>query len=211
MISKISLYCKRIDKKIFEQLGLVNKSPIYEDFLGGIESLSSGRGKLVAMVLAGVMIILPLFVALMFWWGNSSLKKNLEVKKDITQLIQDYKLKEAVSVPLKSQGIAGALSKTKEDFFRSINLSLEKKQSVIVEKLKYKRVSTRLGRSVISLNFGNFTTKALIDMIEKLVYRQKAKVSRIHIEKDKILKTLNGNIELIIHGIHRTKEEDEGK
>ena len=210
MISKISLYFKDIDKKIFEQLEFVNKSPVYEDFLDRLESFSDGRGKIVAMALAGGMVVLPLFVALMFWWGNSNLKESLDVKKNIAQTIHNYRSKEAVSLPLKSQRVSGALLKSKEDFLQAIRVPPDKKQRIVVEKLKYKRVSKGLGRSIVSLSFNNLTTKSLMDMMKNIVYQRKASVSRIHIEKDKVLKTLKGKIELIVYGTLRSKK-DKGK
>ena len=210
-MNKISLYFKDIDKKIFEQLGLLSKLPLYEDFLDRIENLSDGRGKIITMALGGFIIVLPLFVALMFFWGNASLKQSLQVKKNIAQTIYDYKTKEVVSKPLKSARLAGALVKSKDNFLRSINLSPEQKRGVVVEKLKYKKVSKELGRSVISLSFNNFTTRTLVDMIKKITSQHKASVSRIHIEKDKTLKTLMGKIELIVHGTVKDKKKDKDK
>ena len=208
MINKINLYFKSIDKSIFEQLRFVNKSPIYEEFSDRLESVSDGRGKIIAMFLAGAIIIFPVLITLMFWWGNLSLKNSLQVKKGIAQVIHDYKLKEAVSIPLKSRETVGALPTNKEDFLRIVNLPLGKKKSVTVEKLKYKRISKSLGRSVASIRFNNLTTKTLVNMVENLVSQHKSKISRIRIEKDKVLKTLGGIIEIVIHGNLKTEKKD---
>ena len=75
MFNKVSFFFNRVDKIFFEQIELFKKTSIYEEIWDRLESLTDGQGKIFAQALAGMVLLFPLFVALVFWWGNSSLKK----------------------------------------------------------------------------------------------------------------------------------------
>ena len=207
MIRKVSLLFKRIDEKIIERLELFRQSSVYEELWDKMESLSNGQGKIFAQVVSVVIISLPLLIAFAFWRGNVGLKQSLEAKREIAQIIYNYKSKKAVAVPLKSSGTSQVSLKSKEDFLRIINMPSEEKKKMRIKTIKVKRVSKALGRSRVIMSFQNITTSSLMGAIKNLVYQHKARVSNIHIKRDKILKTLQGEVELIFYSATTSVEK----
>ena len=208
MINKISLFFKRIDQMIFEQFEFFKKSSIYEELWDKMESLSDGHGKIFAQLFSGIIILFPVAVVLIFWWGNFSLKKTLEIKKQISQTIYDYKAKQKISVPLKSSGISSVSLRSKEDFTRIFSMSLNKTQNMKIEEIKFKKISKNMGRSRVILSFNNITTGSLFGMIRNMTHQYKAKVAHIHVNKDKILKKLKGEVELVFYSLAGSTEKD---
>ena len=210
-MKKAILFFKRTDETIFEQLEFFKRSSAYEEFWDKLDSLSGGQGKIVAQVLSVVLVLLPFVIAMFFWWENLTLKNSLEVRRKITQTIYDYKAKNNVVMPLKSSGASGMPLKSKEDFVGIINISPGKNQDITIKKIKNKKISKNLGRSRVLLSFQNFTTDSLVNMLKNLSYQHKARVSQVHIKKDKVLKTLGGEMELIFYSVGETVEKDKNE
>ena len=208
MINKISLFFQRIDRMVFEQIDLFKKTSFYEEILDKIETVSQGQGKVFIQILSGVLILLPLVVTLIFWLGNIDLKNSLEVKKEISQTIYDYKRKNSISEPLKSKGISRNPLRTKEDFVNVMNALSSKKQNFQIEKITFKKISKKMGRSRVMLKFNNLTTGALFETMGGLIAQHKARVSHVRIRKDKILKTLKGEMELVFYSVIRSVSKD---
>ena len=210
MIGKISFLFKNMDKMIFEQIDSFKNSPAYDEIWDKLESLSGGQGKTVFQILSVMVVLLPFMITTIFWWGNSSLKDSLDARREITKIIHDYKLKNAIAVPLKSAGTSAVPLKSKEDFTRILNISSGQKESVKIKKIKSKKISKNLGRSRVLLSFQNLTTGALMSMLKNAYSRHKARVSNINIKKDKVLKTLNGEMELIFYsaGVPKGKKKN---
>ena len=207
MINKTSLFFKRIDKIIFEQIEFFKRTPFYEEFWERLESLSHGQGKIFAQALSGMVILMPLLVALIFWLGNSNLKNSLEVKKQISQTIHDYNRKLSVSAPLKSDGISHVPLRSKEDFTDVFNKFSDKKKNIKIERIKFKKISKKMGRAKVMLGFNNLTTGSLVGMIKNLAIQYKARVSHIHINKNEILKTLKGEVEFVFYSTIASTEK----
>ena len=211
MMDKISDYFKRMDKMVFEQFDLLKNSSIYEDLWDKLDSLSGGQGKFVAQVLSVIIVLFPLLVALIVWWGNSDLKETLATKRQIEQTVYKYKSKKTVITPLKLAGSSRSSLKSKEDFIRILNISPDKEKDVKIEKIALKKISKDMGRSRVILSFQDLTTNSLMEMIKNLAYQHKAKVSNIKIKKDKILKTLKGEVELLFYSAVKLKNGKQKK
>ena len=208
MIDKISFFFKYIDKIIFEQLEVFKKTSTYEELWYRLESLSDGQGKMFIQILSGVIVLIPLFVALVLWRGNVGLKKTLEVKKQISYTIYDYKRKQAISGSLKFNNITKLPLGSKERFIEILETLSNKKQSFEIEKIAFKKISKSMGRSRAIVKFNNLETNSLIEMSRKLVSQYKAKISHVYISKDKILKTLKGEIELVFYSTVGSPEKE---
>ena len=208
MINKISLFFKNIDQWVFEQLEIFKKTSVYEELWDKLESLSEGQGKMFVQVLSGTIVLLPIVVVLIFWLENLNLKKALEVKKQISQTIYDYKRKQAISEPLKSNSVSKVSLSSKEDFIRVLEALSNKKQSFEIDKIEFEKISKSMGRSKVRIKFNNLGTSALVEMSRKLANQYKAKISHLYISKDKILKTLRGEIEVVFYSSIGSPEKE---
>jgi hypothetical protein len=77
----------KIDEFIFQRIDLLKADGSFQKINDVLSGLEEEQQKLFAQLLTFSLLIIPFIIALIFWWGNHNIKKNIEVKNQILEQI----------------------------------------------------------------------------------------------------------------------------
>jgi cell division protein FtsB len=191
----------KIDEFIFQRLDFFKADTSFQKGVELLSGLEEKQQKLFAQIVTFSFILIPFIFVLTLWWGNHTAKVNLAVKSQILEQISTLNANKEARDSVSSTYLAPNAIQGKEDLENRIR-SLVSANNIEEQKVRvvnFNQISSTSNISKIeaTLGFTNFGTQDFSTLIRALVEREKFKVLRINLAKNKTTNLLNGNISLI--------------
>jgi len=191
-----------LDELLFKQIDVLKKSPSYQKMSEQIASLGETQQKVVNQITTFSTIVIPFIIALVIFFLNSSLRSDIELKKDILTQIQSFQSHKIETESIGRRVLAPRTLSDKNALKKRIDRIVSRK-SIGKDKITISDFNSNLASGGIEqvnakLNFKKLTSTQFTDFLLALLQSEKMKVEEIEVNKDKKSKRLMGHL-LVIH------------
>lgn len=190
----------KLDKKIFEQVQLIEETKIIKNFNFFLSQLDDKLQRVISLLTSLSICILPLLIASIFHFSNSSLKFEIETKDKILKTFNQISLKKNKLRLINSSLLSPDPATSKDRIKNKLNAVLPTmnidNKNVTVEMHRTKKFIEKLRKIHVNLRFKNFSTKNLQDFFEKFLNQENYVTHNLSLKRDKLNKSLSGYIEL---------------
>lgn len=191
----------KIDEFIFQKIDLLRTDGSFQKINELLSNLTEEQQKVFAQVLTFSALLIPYIVVVTLWWGNHSIKNQLEIKTQILDQISVLNGNRDALANVSSNYLAPSAIAGQEDLdnkIRNIISSANIDQSK-VSVTRFNQVSTTSAIAKIEavLSFKSFGTQDFSNFMRSLVEVEKFKILRINLVKDKKSNLLQGEVSLI--------------
>lgn len=194
----------KIDDFIFKKLDLLKNDGVFQKFNDALSNLEESQQKLVAQLTTFTFILLPFVFVLILWWGNSQTKKTLEVKKQIIEQIALFDGNQSALNNISANYLAPSAIGNQEDLDNRIRNILSQnaidQEKVTVSNFHTASTSSTVAKVEADLNFTNFGTNDFSVFMRTLVERERLKIMKVDLIKNKETNLLQGTISLMHMG-----------
>lgn len=194
----------KIDDFIFKKLDLLKNEGLFQKFNDAISNLDEAGQKLVAQLTTFTFILLPFLFVLILWWGNSQTKKGLEVKKQIIEQIALFDGNQNALNNISSNYLSPTAIAGQEDLDNRIRNILSQnaidQDKVTVSNFTQTSTSSTVAKVEADLSFRNFGTNDFSVFMRSLVERERLKIMKVDLIKNKEDNLLQGTISLMHMG-----------
>ncbi len=201
----------KIDDFIFKKLDLLKNDGVFQKFNDAISNLDEAGQKLVAQLTTFAFILIPFIFVLVLWWGNSQTKKGLEVKKQIIEQIALFDGNQNALNNISSNYLSPSAIMGQEDLDNRIRNILSQnaidQDKVTVSNFQQTSTSSTVAKVEADLSFKNFGTNDFSVFMRTLVERERLKITRVDLIKNKEDNLLQGTISLMHMGQNQTSPE----
>ncbi len=191
----------KIDEFIFQKLDILKNDPGFQKINELLFSLEEKQQKLFAQILTFSLIIIPYIFILVFWWGNSRLRFNQEIKMQILEQISTLNGNKDVKATVSSSYLAPIAILSQEDLdnkIRNLMSSNNIDQSKVrIANFTQASSSSSLSKIEATAVFQNFGTQDFSNFMRTLIDQEKFKILQINMTKDNNTKLLNGEVSLM--------------
>lgn len=201
----------KIDDFIFKKLDLLKNDGVFQKFNDAISNLDEAGQKLVAQLTTFAFILIPFIFVLVLWWGNSQTKKGLEVKKQIIEQIALFDGNQNALNNISSNYLSPSAIMGQEDLDNRIRNILSQnaidQDKVTVSNFQQTSTSSTVAKVEADLSFKNFGTNDFSVFMRTLVERERLKITKVDLIKNKEDNLLQGTISLMHMGQNQTSPE----
>lgn len=194
----------KIDDFIFKKLDLLKNDGVFQKFNDVLSNLEESQQKLVAQLTTFAFILLPFIFALILWWGNSQTKKSLEIKKQIIEQIALYDGNQNALNNISANYLAPSAIGSQDDLDNRIRNILSQnsidQDKVTVSNFQTTSTSSTVAKVEADLIFTNFGTNDFSAFMRTLVERERLKIMKVDLTKNKETNLLQGTISLMHMG-----------
>lgn len=199
--SKVPLF-KKIDQSIFQSVDKFKQTPNYaqlQDFYNGFEEEQQ------KVLKAGVVLFLfslPVLFLTFFWWQNSNLYDELEMRKSIVreaqriigqnQGLRDVSPQVLSQNPIDSDGM---MSSRLSNLLSSVGIDLAKLQ---VSNFASTSITSNIMRSEADFAFNNVSTDELMNIFSNMIQKDKFRIESVSIQRSTDSSQLQGQF----HAVH---------
>lgn len=201
-MSTLATFFKNIDEFIFAKVDQLQSNPLFQELVAKYEQLDSKLQKVISFTSTILLIFLPLLIVLFLFISNFSLRSEVNAKKEIFQLINDInankKTLESVEKNVVSPSKVGSRINLKERIINIMN-----KIGVAPEKVKIKNFAKpsgptgQISKAEADLEFRDFSTNNLTQLMLQLLQFEKMKISTIEITKNQKKNSIFGTLHLV--------------
>lgn len=201
----------KIDDFIFKKLDLLKNDGVFQKFNDAISNLDEAGQKIVAQLTTFAFILIPFIFVLVLWWGNSQTKKGLEVKKQIIEQIALFDGNQNALNNISSNYLSPSAIMGQEDLDNRIRNILSQnaidQDKVTVSNFQQTSTSSTVAKVEADLSFRNFGTNDFSVFMRALVERERLKITKVDLIKNKEDNLLQGTISLMHMGQNQTSPE----
>ncbi len=194
----------QIDEFIFHKLDLLKSESNFQKINEMISGLEDDQQKILIQGFTFFLILLPFFVVLFLWMGNSKIRKNIEVKNQIIEQIAILNGNRETLMNVSTTYIAPNAFNGRDELDNRLHnlVSINNIDQNKVRLTNYNPISTTSSVSKIeaSIGFHDFGTQDFSNFIRALTDNERFKVSKINLLKNTSTNLLQGEIYLIHMG-----------
>jgi len=192
---------KKLDQFIFLKLDLLKNENGLQQFNDLKANLNEQQQNTIAQVIVFSIIIFPFLISSFLWYGNSQLKKNIELKKQILEQISVLTNNRDSLNNTSNLYVSSGAFTSKEDIDNKVRNLFSAKgidQSKVTI-LDFNLISSNSAISKIETNihFENFGTQDFSNFLNTMIDAQKFKVQKISLTKNKDNELLQGDVTLM--------------
>jgi hypothetical protein len=192
---------KKLDQFIFLKLDLLKNENGLQQFNDLKANLNEQQQNTIAQVIVFSIIIIPFLISSFLWYGNSQLKKNIELKKQILEQISVLTNNRDSLNNTSNLYVSSGAFTSKEDIDNKVRNLFSAKgidQSKVTI-LDFNLISSNSAISKIETNihFENFGTQDFSNFLNTMIDAQKFKVQKISLTKNKDNELLQGDVTLM--------------
>lgn len=210
-MEKSSSMFSKIDDFIFKKLDLLKNDGVFQKFNDAISNLDEAGQKLIAQLTTFTFILVPFVFVLFLWWGNSQTKKVLEVKKQIIEQIALFDGNQNTLNNISSNYLSPSAIVGQEDLDNRIRNILSQnaidQDKVTINNFNQTSTSSTIAKVQADLSFKNFGTHDFSVFMKSLVERERLKIMKVDLIKNKEDNLLQGTISLMHMGQNQTSPE----
>ncbi len=210
-MDKSSNIFSKIDDFIFKKIDTLKSDGAFQKFSDAMMLLDEAGQKIVAQLTAFIFILIPFIFVLVLWWGNSQTKKELDIKKQIIEQIALFDgnqnaLNNISSNYLSPNPIAG-----QEDLDSRVKNILSQnsidQDKVSISNFHQNSTSSTIAKVEADLSFKSFGTSDFSAFMRTLVERERLKITKVDLIKNKENNLLEGSISLMHMGPNNVSTE----
>jgi hypothetical protein len=179
----------KIDEFIFHKIDLLKNDSSFQKLNEYLTALEDSEQKIIAQVVTFSALIIPFLFVLTLWWGNHKTKANIEVKNQILEQISQLNGSRDTLTTVSATYVAPSAIISREDLEQKMVslLSTSDIGQTKVQVLNYNQLSTSNSISKVEaeLRFKDFGTQDFSSFMSALVEKEKFKIMRIDLIKDK--------------------------
>lgn len=205
MEQKQSLF-KKIDMLIFKQVdGLISQS-FWHQIADRFRILPEAQQKYLNHILSLLIIALPLGIVAILFVVNSSVSNELQMQKEISELIQNISDKHIEFSSLEKVKLSKTTILNQSDATNMLSKALER-TGVNTSKIKLKNYDNSISSSGVSISnisfgFENFSFHDFSNSVSTLITKEKVIFTSLKLLKNEKTNSLNGAMNLT----HYSKE-----
>ncbi len=210
-VSRMPLF-KKIDRAIFERLDRFRSSPGYNNVQDFYNGLDEEQQKVFKSVVVISIFIVPIIFLSILWWQNSSIKTDLQARVDLVSkaneiIGQRESLQNIAPNILSSSPIDGQSMMTSRvsNILSSSGMDLSK---IKIDDFASDISSGNIVKSESNLNFSNFSTDEMVNMLLNLIQREKFRIQHVNISRNSDNNLLNGRFQIVHLSVAQNIEED---
>jgi hypothetical protein len=198
--NKISLF-KKIDLGLFENIDKFKKTPNYNTLQDFYNSLDEEQQKALKASIIFAFILIPALLISLMWWQNSNLKNDLNLRSQIIskaneilgqkQSLGQAKFSILADSPIDSDSMMVSRLST---ILSSMGGDLSK---IKIKNFNSSNPSSEVMRTEATLEFSNFSTDELINLVTGMIQNEKFRISQIEINRNPSTNLLQGNFQAI--------------
>lgn len=190
----------KIDEFIFQKIDLLKNDSSFQKFNEYMTALEDSEQKIIAQVVTFAALIFPFIFVLTLWWGNHKTKATIEVKNQILEQIAQLNGSKETLSTVSATYVSPSAIVSREDLEQKMVslLSTSDIGQTKVQVLSYNQLSTSSSISKVEaeVHFKDFGTQDFSNFMSALVEKEKFKVMRINLVKDKN-NLLKGDVSLM--------------
>lgn len=194
----------KIDEFIFKKLDFLKNDGVFQKFNDTLSNLDEAQQKLVAQITTFTLILIPFLFVIFLWWGNSQTKKTLEIKKQIIEQIALFDGNQNALNNISANYLSPSAIGSQEDLDNRIRNILSQnaidQEKVTVSNFQQTSTSSTVAKVEADLNFTNFGTNDFSIFMRTLVERERLKITKVDLMKNKETNLLQGTISLMHMG-----------
>ena len=210
-MEKSSNLFSKIDHFIFKKIDHLKNDGVFQKFNDVISLLDESGQKRVAQLTTFFFILAPFIVVLVLWWGNSQTKNELDVKKQIIEQIAVFDGNQTTLNNISSNYLSptaitgeGDLDSRVKNILSQNNIDQEK---VTVSNFHQTSTSSSVAKVEADLKFKSFGTNDFSALMRSLVERERLKITKVELIKNKEDNLLEGTISLMHMGLNTVSTE----
>jgi hypothetical protein len=194
----------KIDDAIFKRLDALKSEGIFQKFNDAIGALEESQQKLVAQLTAFFFILAPFVFVIILWWGNSSTKKDLDIKKQIIEQIGIFEGNQNALNNISSSYLSPSPIASQGDLDNKIRSILAQNaiegQKVQVKEFHSLSTSSTISKIEAEITFTDFGTKDFSNFMRVLIENERFKVLKMDLTKNKETSLLQGSLSVMHMG-----------
>ena len=204
---------RQIDEFVFKQTDVFKTSFFHQKLVSLIGELPAARQKMVGQAITITVICIPLIFVFVLFFGNIGMKSDLEMKKEILALSNEYLNQKAQVSMLSGDLLSPIPISSRTDFQERLKAALDSKKidnnKIVIEDFKGDSSSKTIKRTEADLAFTGFSINEFSNILTVLIEDFKSKVSIFSVTKNQKTSLLSGRFHLIHYGRMEKKYEDE--
>lgn len=200
MEKKKNIFIK-IDEFIFLKLDYLKTDSNFQKFNEILSGFEEKQQKLFAQILTFSLILIPYLFVVTLWWGNHKAKNNLAIKNQILEQISILNGNRETKAFISSTYLSPVAILGKDDLENKIRnlMSASNIEQTKVRVINFTQLSSSSSISKVeaTLSFQNFGTVDFSNFMHALAEKDKFKVIRIKLAKNKTSGLLAGDVTVI--------------
>ena len=194
----------KIDDFIFKKIDILKNDGVFQKFNDLMSMLDESRQKIITQLIAFFFILIPFFVVLILWWGNTQTKKEIDLKKQIIEQIALFDGNQNALNNISSNYLSPSAISGQDDLDSRIKSILSQnnigQEKVTVNSFNQASSSSTIAKVEAELSFNNFGTNDFSVFMRTLVERERLKIIKVDLIKNKESNLLEGTISLMHMG-----------
>ena len=194
----------KIDDFIFKKIDILKNGGAFQKFNDLMSMLDESRQKIITQLIAFFFILIPFFVVLILWWGNTQTKKEIDLKKQIIEQIALFDGNQNALNNISSNYLSPSAISGQDDLDSRIKSILSQnnigQEKVTVNSFNQASSSSTIAKVEAELSFNNFGTNDFSVFMRTLVERERLKIIKVDLIKNKESNLLEGTISLMHMG-----------
>ena len=201
----------KIDNFIFKKLDILKNDGVLQKFNDVTSIFDESKQKLIAQLIAFFFILIPFVVVLVLWWGNNQTKIEIDIKKQIIEQIALFDGNQNALNNISSNYLSPSAITGQDDLDSRIKNILSQngidQEKVSVSKFNQTSTSSTIAKVEADLSFNNFGTNDFSVFMRTLVERERLKIIKVDLNKNKENNLLEGSISLMHMGPNNVSTE----
>ena len=201
----------KIDDFIFKKIDSLKSDGVFQKFSDAMMLLDEAGQKIVAQVSAFIFILAPFIFVLFLWWGNLQTKKELDIKKQIIEQIALFDGNQNALSNISSNYLSPTAITGQDDLDSRVKNILSQnaidQNKVTVSNFHQTSTSSTMAKIEADLSFRSFGTNDFSVFMRTLVERERLKIIKVDLIKNKENNLLEGTISLMHMGPNSVSTE----
>ncbi|MGK0367663.1 MAG: hypothetical protein ACI9QD_000801 [Thermoproteota archaeon] len=201
---------KKVDELIFTQIDEMKAHTNYTKVQETIAMIEEEYKEPAKMVGTLFFLSIPLIVISMFYFSNSKIKKEIEIRKDLLKISGEILGNEKLILTAAKGAIATTgitnFSKFNNKITGVITRSRVDLSKVQVSNFKSKAIVEGIIKSEGMIKLQNITTQELATILKTLVQTNKMKIASLDFKRGRIKKLISGTMTVVHFGRESVEE-----
>lgn len=203
----------KIDEFIFKKIDIIKNDGAFQKINEVLSNLDEAGQKTVAQITTFIFLLIPFVFVFVLWWQNHQVKKDLEIKKQIIEQIAVFDGNQNALNNISSNYLSPSVIGSQNDLDSRIKNILAQngidQEKVTLSDFNQTSSSSTLSKIEATLRFSNFGSTDFSSFMRTLVERERLKILKVDLIKNKENNLLEGTISLMHMGQNTAPSEIE--
>lgn len=200
-MSKGSSFFSQIDEFIFHKLDYLKNEGIFQKINDLLSALEEQQKKTALQIITFLFLFFPFVFVVVLWWGNSQIKKSLEIKTQILEQISFFDGNKNSFNTLSAKTLSPNLIVNKNELDNKIRNILSQngidQHKVTLNNFHQISSSSNIEKIEAEVSFTDFGTSDFSNFIRSLLDSERFKILQVKLEKNVETNLLMGTLSLL--------------